>query len=112
MNRKILFYSTLLFLLFSYSVLAQSDYETVQNFKTKAMAIDDSIKNATTLEDLQSAGDKIDQLRSDYLDKKDLLDKSLYPLDFNKTFENLRMAYDLRKGDFTKIDVLQTQVSS
>jgi chromosome segregation ATPase len=112
MNKKILIYSTLLCLLFSYSVLAQSDYETVQNFKTKAMAIDDSIKNATTLEDLQNAGYKIDQLRSDYLDKKDLLDKSLYPLDFDKTFENLRMAYDLRKGDFTKIDVLQTQVSS
>lgn len=111
MNRKIFIYSMLLSLLFSYSVFAQSDYEIVQNFKTKAMAIDDSIKNATSLEELQSAGDKIDKLRSEYLDKKDLLDKSLYPLDFNKTFENLQMAYDLRKGDFTKIDVLQTQVS-
>lgn len=111
MNRKIFIYSMLLSLLFSYSIFAQSDYEIVQNFKTKAMAIDDSIKNATSLEELQSAGDKIDKLRSEYLDKKDLLDKSLYPLDFNKTFENLQMAYDLRKGDFTKIDVLQTQVS-
>lgn len=111
MNRKFFIYSILLSLLLSYSVFAQSDYEIVQNFKTKAMAIDDSIKNAASLEELQSAGDKIDKLRSEYLDQKDLLDKSLYPLDFNKTFENLQMAYDLRRGDFTKIDVLQTQVS-
>jgi hypothetical protein len=91
--------------------MAQSDYEIVQNFKTKTMAINDSIRNATSLEELQSAGDMIDHLRSEYSDKKALLDKSLYPLDFNKTFENLQMAYDLRKGDFTKIDVLTTQVS-
>jgi len=112
MNKKIFANSLLLCLLFSYAVFAQSDYEIVQSFKTKAMAIDDSIRNATSLEELQSAGVKIDQLRSEYSDKKDLLDKSLYPLDFSKTFENLQMAYDLRKGDFTKIDVLTTQVTS
>ncbi len=112
MNKKIFLNSLLLCLLFSYAVFAQSDYEIVQSFKTKAMAIDDSIRNATSLEELQSAGNKIDELRSEYSDKKDLLDKSLYPLDFNKTFENLQMSYDLRKGDFTKIDVLTTQVTS
>ncbi|HKB84943.1 MAG TPA: hypothetical protein VKD08_02145 [Ignavibacteriaceae bacterium] len=111
MNRKILINSFLLCLLFSYTTFAQSDYEIVQNFKNKAMAINDSIRNAISLEGLQSAGNKIDQLRSEYSDKRDLLDKSLYPLNFSKTFENLQMAYDLRKGDFTKIDVLTTQVS-
>lgn len=111
MNRKILIHGFLLCLLFSYALIAQSDYEIVQNFKTKTMAINDSIRNASSLENLQSAGDMIDRLRSEFSDKKALLDKSLYPLDFNKTFENLQMAYDLRKGDFTKIDVLTTQVS-
>ncbi len=111
MINKILLNSFLLCLLFSYSIYAQSDYEIVQGFKTKAMAIDDSIRNATSLEELQSAGNKIDSLRNEYSDKRDLLDKSLYPLNFNKTFENLQMAYDLRKGDFTQINVLQTQVT-
>ncbi len=111
MKRNILINSLLLSLLFSYAVLAQSDYEIVQSFKTKAMSIDDSIRNASTIEELQSAGDKIDSLRNEYSDKRDLLDKSLYPLNFNKTFENLQMAYDLRKGDFTQINVLQTQVT-
>jgi hypothetical protein len=110
MNKKILV-SFFLCLIFSFSLFAQSDYEVVQNFKTKALAIDDSIKNASSLEDLQHARDQIDQLRNQYVDKKDLLDKSLYPLNFNKTIENLQMAYDLRKGDFTQIDVLQTQVT-
>ena len=111
MNTGIITKSFLLVLLFSFLTLAQSDYEIVQSFKTKAMAIDDSIKNATSLVDLQKTSNMIDQLRSEYVDKKELLDKSLYPLDFNKTFENLQTAYDLRKGDFTQIDVLQTQVS-
>lgn len=111
MNRKILINSFLFCLLFSYTIIAQSDYEIVQNFKTKAMAIEDSIRNATSLAELQSAGDLIDNLKSEFSDKKDLLDKSLYPLDFNKTFDNLQMAYDLRKGDFTKIDVLTTEVT-
>ncbi len=111
MRSKILINGLLLSLLFSYSVFAQSDYEIVQNFKTKAMAIDDSIRNASSIEELQSAADNIDSLRNKYSDKKDLLDKSLYPLTFNKTFENLQMAYDLRKGDFTQINVLKTQVT-
>jgi hypothetical protein len=111
MTSKIFINSLLLCLLFSYSIFAQSDYEIVQSFKTKAMAIDDSIRNASSLEELQSAGNKIDSLRNEYSDKRDLLDKSLYPLNFNKTFENLQMAYDLRKGDFTQINVLQTQVT-
>jgi predicted nucleic acid-binding Zn-ribbon protein len=98
-------------LIFSYSLFAQSDYEIVQAFKSKVTAINDSIRHASSLADLQNAQSSIDQLRNQYVDKKELLDKSLYPLDFNKTFENLQKALDLRKGDFTQIDVLNTQVT-
>ncbi len=111
MNRKIFINGFFLCLLFSSMAFAQSDYEIVQSFKSKVTAIEDSIKNAASLQGLQSTSNSIDNLRSEYLDKKELLDKSLYPLNFNKTFENLQMAYDLRKGDFTQIDVLQTQVT-
>jgi hypothetical protein len=111
MNRKIFVTGFLLCILFSSMVFAQSDYEIVQSFKSKVTAIEDSIKNAASLQDLQSTSNSIDNLRSEYLDNKELLDKSLYPLNFNKTFEKLQMAYDLRKGDFTQIDVLQTQVT-
>lgn len=111
MNRKILINSFMLCLLFSYCLFAQSDYEIVQNFKAKVTAINDSIKQASSLEDLQKAQSSIDQLKNEFVDKKDLLDKSLYPLNFNKTIDNLQTAYDLRKGDFTQIDVLQTQVT-
>ena len=111
MKRIIIINSLLLCLIFSYSLFAQSDYEIVQTFKSKVTAINDSIRHASSLADLQEAQSSIDQLRNQYVDKKDLLDKSLYPLDFNKTFENLQKALDLRKGDFTQIDVLNTQVT-
>jgi hypothetical protein len=111
MNRKILIYSFLLCILFSINIFAQSDYEIVQNFKSKVTAIEDSIRHAGSLAELQSVSNKIDALRDEFSNRKELLDKSLYPLNFNKTFENLQRAYDLRKGDFTQIDVLQTQVS-
>jgi len=38
------------------------------------------------------------------------LDKSLYPDNYDKSFEKLNAAYVLRQGDFTTIDVLQTEV--
>lgn len=97
MKRIIIINSLLLCLIFSYSLFAQSDYEIVQTFKSKVTAINDSIRHASSLADLQEAQSSIDQLRNQYVDKKDLLDKSLYPLDFNKTFENLQKALDLRR---------------
>lgn len=90
---------------------AQQDYETVQSFKSKVKDIGESIKSASTADQLTQIKAEIDQLSSDYMSKKDLLDKSLYPDDFNGSITKLNNALMLRQGDFGQITTLQSKVS-
>ena len=92
------------------SLLAQSDKEIVDKFKTEYLSIERSIKEAATLQELETVVARINRLKHDYSPHKELLDKSLYPDKYDASFEKLNNAYLLRKGDFTTIDVLQTEV--
>src|SRR3972149_3042961 len=105
-NQIIFLLITFVFLI---SLNAQSDYEIVQNFKQKYKQLDESIKSAKSLEELNSLIANIDRFRNEYLAHKQLLDKSLYPDNFDKSFENLNLAFVIRNQDFTTIDVLQTE---
>jgi len=100
----------LLSLMFAQSAFAQSDYEIVQNFKAKYQEIEKQIKDTLSLEELNKVVAAIDQLKQEFNEHKELLDKSLYPDNYDKSFEKLNAAYVLRQGDFTTIDVLQTEV--
>lgn len=89
---------------------AQSDREIVDKFKSEYTSIEKSIKDATTIQELNLVLDKITMLKQDYAQHKELLDKSLYPDKYDESIDKLNKAYLLRQGDFTTIDVLQTEV--
>ena len=89
---------------------AQSDREIVDKFKAEYTSIEKSIKDATTIQELNLVLDKITMLKQDYAQHKELLDKSLYPDKYDESIDKLNKAYLLRQGDFTTIDVLQTEV--
>lgn len=108
-NQFLTIFVTVLFI-FIGNPSAQSDYEIVQNFNTKYQEIEKNIKDAALLNELNAVVAKIDQLKQEYAEHKDLLDKSLYPDNYAKSFENLNTAYLMKQGDFTTIDVLQTEV--
>lgn len=95
---------------FSSSIFAQSDREIVDKFKAKYTSIEKSIKDATTLQELNLVLDEITILKQDYAQHKELLDKSLYPDKYNESIDKLNKSYLLRQGDFSTIDVLQTEV--
>lgn len=95
---------------FTSSTIAQSDREIVDKFKAEYAAIEKSIKDATTLQELTLVLDKITILKQDFAQHKELLDKSLYPDKYDESIEKLNKAYLLRQGDFSTIDVLQTEV--
>ena len=101
-----------LFLFTSGSLFAQSDYEMVQSFKERYQKLSDGIKSAASTEELDNLSSEIDNLKRDFSGKKVILDQSLYPENFGSVFENLESALDLRKGDFTSITVLQTEVTT
>jgi hypothetical protein len=91
-------------------MLAQSDYAIVQGFKEEHKAVEQLIKDAESLEELNTAVIRIKELETEYTEHKKLLDKSLYPDKFNKAIQKLNAAFVLRQNDFATIDVLQTEV--
>jgi uncharacterized coiled-coil DUF342 family protein len=102
----------MLFCGFVSTVVAQSDLEIVDNFKTEFTAIENTIKNASSLSDLKDVPSKISLLKENYAPHKELLDRSLYPDNYQSSIDKLNKDYLMRQGDFTTIDVLQTEVSS
>jgi hypothetical protein len=94
------------------SVIAQSDLEIVDNFKKECASIESTIKNATSLEDLKNVSSQISSLKENYAQHKELLDQSLYPDNYQTSIDKLSKDYLLRQGDFTTIDVLQTEVGA
>ena len=94
------------------TLLAQSDYSIVQNFKENVQKIQTEIQNADSLAAINQISSKIDDLQKQYAVNKDLLDQSLYPDNFNGTIEHLRNFADLRKDDFSKISVINTKMNN
>jgi len=113
MRTSKLFLLTILFSLFVLqNIFAQSDYEKTQNFKTRYKQLEDAIKNAASLDECSVIGENILKLKDDFTSDKVLLDKSLYPDNFTSLFEKIERALEVRKGDFTQIVQLTTEVGS
>jgi hypothetical protein len=108
---KFLFSLLIVLLVYSNFAQAQQDYKTVQNFKARYQRIETDIKSADSLAQLIQLESTINQFESDYSANKSLFDKSLYPDDFNTSFEKLRKELAVRKTDFTQITALSTQVT-
>jgi len=112
-HSKFINYILFVVFLFSSTILfAQSDYEMVQSFKERNINLANSIKLAKSLEELDSLKIEIDNFKRDFSAKKFLLDQSLYPENFLSTIDNLVASLELRRDDFTEIDVLKTEVTA
>ncbi len=105
-NKIILF---LILVVFTNQLFAQSDYDLVNSFKQKYNQLEEAITKAKNLEELNSIVADIDRFRNEYVEQKALLDKSLYPGNFDKTFERLNISFVIRNQNFTTIDILQTE---
>lgn len=99
-------------LVFISSAYAQSDFDKTQNFKKQYKQIEDAIKNAASLEECNTIGQNISKLKNDFAGDKTLLDKSLYPDNFDASFAKIEKALEVRKGDFTQIVELTSQVGT
>jgi len=107
-----MFLSVLLFLIMNALIVAQSDYETLQSFKSQYKQIEESIKSASSVDECTAISEKINNLRSDFVDNKTFLDKSLYPENFESAFTKIENALETKKTDLTQIGALTTQVGT
>ncbi|MDP3581007.1 MAG: hypothetical protein Q8S39_03660, partial [Ignavibacteria bacterium] len=101
-----------LLLVISASIFAQSDYETVQNFKSQHKQITEAIKNAASPDEFSIIGEKINNLRNEFAGNKALLDKALYPDNFESSFDKIESAFQSKRTDLTQINILTTQVGT
>ena len=91
---------------------AQSDYEKTQNFKTRNKQLGEAIKNAASIDECNIIGDNITKLKDDFSQDKALLDKSLYPDNFESELAKLARELEVRKGDFAQIGDLKSEVGT
>ncbi len=111
MKTKTLIYG-LLFVLLNSLAVAQSDYQTVQNFKREYKKIESSIKDVSSLEDFNLIEKNIQNLKNDFASNRALLDKTLYPENYESALEKIENLFESRKKDFSQINSLTTQVGS
>jgi endonuclease III len=68
--------------------------------------------SAKTVQDCAEISSMAEEIEKKYTDKKDLLDRSLYPDDFNKTFEKLRGKLMIRRNDLGVIETQYARITS
>ncbi|MFA7229400.1 MAG: hypothetical protein WC061_10225 [Melioribacteraceae bacterium] len=98
-------------IIFGTASFAQSDLEKVNNFDTLFKQYETAIKNAASLEECNVIGENIARLKSSYSDSKTLIEKSLQ-LNYDEAFSKIERTLEVRKGDFTQIVNLTTEVGS
>jgi len=90
---------------------AQSDREKVNNFDTRFKQYEAAIKNAASLDECNVIAENIAKLKTEFEDSKVLIEKSLQ-INYDDEFAKIERALEVRKGDFTQIYELKTEVGS
>jgi hypothetical protein len=98
-------------LIFNAKLFAQSDLEKANNFDAKYKQYEAAIKNAASLDECKVIGENIAKLKSDYADSRTLIEKS-WQINYDEAFAKIEKALEVRKGDFTQIVQLTTEVGS
>ena len=93
------------------NIFAQSDREKVTSFDSQFKQYENAIKNAASLDECNIIGENIEKLRVEFADSKTLIEKSLQ-INYDEEFLKIERALEVRKGDFTQIVQLTTEVGS
>jgi len=96
------------------TVLGQSDYIYLQEFKKGVKKIETKIKKAKTESDFNGIEEDVTGFYTYYKTRKDFLDRALYPKTFNSIFENLKQKLqDSKKKEYAikKANELKDEVS-
>jgi hypothetical protein len=93
------------------NTFAQSDREKVNNFDSRFKQNESAIKNAASLDECNVIGENIAKLKEEFATAKTLIEKSLQ-INYDEEFLKIERALEVRKGDFTQIIQLTTEVGS
>ena len=100
----------IVYLLSAFNLAAQSDHQLTQDFKERYQSLLSEIKAAEDPEKLDQLEEEVTDFRNEYKDNKQLLDKALYPDNFDIVFNRLRSELTTAKTSRTEIKELRTEV--
>lgn len=112
---RLRFYFICLFLFIATGVsniYGQSDYKITQDFKSKQKSFEVAIEYAKNLKELNAIKVEIEHFREEFLPSKKLLDKALYPENFNSSFEVLEKKLNTTGAKLAKIKTLEKNVTT
>jgi hypothetical protein len=88
-----------------------SDRMVVSNFEKSVKELHLLIDSAKNVQECVEIGTMTDELKAKYADKKELLDKALYPDDYNKNIDNLKGKLIIRRTDLGIIETQYVRIS-
>lgn len=98
------------FLYFSASQFAQSDFRITQEFKSRQRSFEIAIEYAKSIDELEKIKKEIALFRDEFNGKKELLNRALYPNNFESSFETLTKKIGFTNKKLTEISTLKTRV--
>ncbi len=101
-----------IFLLFASLIFAQSDYRITQEFKSRQRSFEIAIEYAKTPDELTRIKKEILEFKNEFRGNKELLNRALYPNNFESSFTNLDKKIQFAGKKIKEIEKLHTRVTS
>jgi predicted nucleic acid-binding Zn-ribbon protein len=109
--KLILYFSLFICTLVSELAVAQSDYRITQEFKSRHRSFEIAIEYAKTIDELRKIEKEINEFRNEFKGNKELLNRALYPANFESSFSILADKIEYTNKKLSEIQNLETKVT-
>ena len=109
--KLIYYFNLVLFIFISSLVFGQSDYRITQEFKSRHRSFEIAIEYAKTTDELKKIEKEINEFRNEFKGNKELLNRALYPANFESSFKVLADKVEYTNKKLTEIQSLETTVT-
>ncbi|MBK7106541.1 MAG: hypothetical protein IPH62_14785 [Ignavibacteriae bacterium] len=110
MAKFLAFYLIISFL--TTNIFSQSDFRITQEFKSRQRSFEIAIEYAKTPDELDKIHKEIEEFKNEFRGNKELLNRALYPSNFESTFTSLDKKTEYSRKKIDEISNLNTQVST
>ena len=101
----------IILILCAQNIYGQSDYRITQEFKSRQRSFEIAIEYAKTVDELSKIGKEINEFRNEFKGNKELLNRALYPANFESSFDVLEKKIEFASKKLTQISDLEIEVT-
>lgn len=94
------------------NLFGQSDFRITQEFKSRQRSFEIAIEYAKTPDELNKIQKEIEEFKSEFRGNKELLNRALYPSNFESSFSSLDKKIEYSRKKVDEITNLNTQVTT